>query len=570
MTSLRYLLCLFALSFALPLAAQVRFSTTTYPAPPGATQNRSVAADIDRDGNPDLITTDGSNPQVLIWYGTGAGKFGSPEIVGNLDGVTQDVAVGDFNGDGRLDILVSTGQAVDFLINDGNRTLSKTTISTPDPVGYLAVANFNSDGKLDFAVTSYNNTTGTNYIQLYLGDGHGTFTPSSRIPITALQFPQTPYSLIARDLNKDGKVDLINVGIATTIFLNNGNATFTAAQNISAPNGGTYVYGAVGDLNGDAAPDLFLTNNQFCGEGCGWIKSLDSYLNNGAGQFTLKQSLQPTGSSDGSGVLADVNYDRKLDMVFDSDNTLEYALGKGDGTFQAVQQAGSLNSQYSDSTAQLLSHDLNNDGLMDIASTATYSMLVELNTSAKPDCGSPNSSSLASHVCSPAAGQTVSTSIPVRAVSNGPVEIVRVEEWLDGKKVYQKLFNQVANTLTASVGTHTLTIVAVDVLNNITKKNLSLNVISCGAPSSAGVKICTPASGSTVSSPVSVVAAATAQSGTQITAMRLYVDNVAKYTMNGSNLSASVVMAAGSHYVAVVAYQANGQALKSAQYITVH
>ncbi|HZZ15951.1 MAG TPA: VCBS repeat-containing protein [Candidatus Sulfotelmatobacter sp.] len=569
----RYLLGVFALAFSLPLVAQVTFSATTYPAPSSATQNLSVAADIDSDGNPDLITTDGSNPQVLLWYGIGGGKFGSPEIVGNLDGSTQDVAVGDFNGDGRLDILVTTTgptNAVDLLINDGSRTFSKKTISTPDPAGYVAVGDFNNDGKLDFALSSTDGT-GAGYIRIYIGNGDGTFNIGSQLMLPKTNYYyQTTYRLMAADLNKDGKTDLVNVFEPTTVFLNTGNATFSTAQSITAPNGGTYVYGYVGDLNGDAAPDLFLTGNQFCGEGCGWIKSLDSYLNDGTGHFTLKQSVQPTGSSDSFGVLADLNYDGKLDMVFNSDGVLEYALGNGDGTFQAVQQSVPLNGQYSDSPTQLLPHDLNNDGLMDIASTASFSILTELNTSAKPDCGSPNSSSLTSNVCSPAAGETVSSSFPVRAVANGPVDIARIEEWLDGKKVYQKLLNQVRNTLTASVGQHTLTIVAVDVLNNIAKKNFSLNVINCPAPSTAGVHICTPASGSTLSSPVSVNAAATSASGTYITAMRLYVDNVAKYAISGSKLSASVALTTGSHYLAVVAYEANGQALKSTEYITVH
>ncbi|HEY6348121.1 MAG TPA: VCBS repeat-containing protein [Candidatus Angelobacter sp.] len=567
----RFLSALVVLGFTLPVAAQVSFNSTTYPAPSNTSPGTSIAADLDRDGNPDIISTDGANPQLLVWYGTGGGKFGSPELIGHLDGPAGDIAVGDFNNDGKLDIVAATGQShfVDVLINEGNRTFSVESILLPGWPSWVAVADFNNDGKQDFAVSSFRLETGTFEIQIFLGNGEGGFTAGQ---VLQLPFFQT-FNVIARDLNKDGKIDLVDLGSPATVFLGNGDGTFTNAQTLNAPNGGTYTAGSVGDVNGDAAPDLFLTNDQFCGEGCSSIKSLDSWVNDGTGHFTLKQSLQPTNSSgDNSGVLADLNYDGKLDMVFEADPGLEYALGNGNGTFGPVQQAGALNVQFSGDLTPLLSHDLKNDGLMDIVSTSsgTNSILVELNTSAKPDCLPPNSSAVGSTVCSPASGQKVNSTFPVRAAANGPVDILRMEEWLDGKKIFQGLSNQLRNNVSTSVGPHTLTIVTVDVLNNISKKSLSLSAISCSAPATAGVRICAPAAGSTVSSPVSVVAASSPPSGTSITAVRLYVDNVAKFTTGGSRLSTSVSMAAGSHHLTVVAYEANGHALTSSETITVH
>jgi len=55
-----------------------------------------------------------------------------------------------------------------------------------------------------------------------------------------------------------------------------------------------------------------------------------------------------------------------------------------------------------------------------------------------------------------------------------------------------------------------------------------------------------------------------------ITAVRLYVDNVAKYTVNGNTLYTSVALSTGSHSVAVVGYEANGSALRTTENITVH
>ncbi len=570
----RFLSVLIVLSVALPVAAQVSFNSTTYPAPVNASLGFSVAADIDWDGKPDIIATDGSNPQLVVWYGTGGGKFGSPELIGHLDGPSGNIAVGDFNNDGKLDILAATGQShvVDLLINEGNRTFSVRSIPMTDSPNFVAVGDFNNDGKLDFAVSlSRPDTpdTVTNYMQIFLGDGEGGFTAGQVLPLPSFA---TSF-IIPRDLNKDGKIDLVVLGAPTTIFLNNGDGTFTAGQTFDAPIFGTYNSGSVGDLNGDAAPDLALTSMTFCGPGCGEDTTLEAWVNDGTGHFTRKLPQLPDVITDALGRiadLADLNYDGKLDMVFESDQQgLNNALGKGNGTFGAVQQVDTNNFFINDGFSGLLTHDLKNDGQMDVVSISPFALLVELNTTAKPDCVPPNSGAVGSTVCSPAPGEKVDTTFPVRAAGNGPVDILRMEEWLDGKKVFQSLSNQLRNSITASAGPHTLTIVTVDVLNTIMKKTVSISTISCSAPATAGVKICTPTAGSKVGSPVSVVAASTPPSGTSITAVRLYVDNRAKATNGGSRLSTSVSLAAGLHHLTVVAYESNGHALTSSETITV-
>lgn len=562
----RSLSILIVLSVALPLAAQVSFNPTTYPAPVNTSLGFSVAADIDRDGKPDIIATDGSNPQLVVWYGTGGGKFGSPEFIGHLDGPSGNIAVGDFNNDGKLDLLAATGQshAVDLLINEGNRTFSVRSIPMPDSPNWVAVGDFNNDGKLDFAVSSSRPDT-TNYMQMFLGNGEGGFTAGQVLPLPSFA---TSF-IITRDLNKDGKIDLVVVGAPTIIFLNNGDGTFTTGQTFDPPIFGTYNSGSVGDLNGDAAPDLILTSMTFCGPGCGEDTTLESWVNDGTGHFTKKLPQLPDVNTDALGLLvdlADLNYDGKLDMVFQSDGALDNALGKGNGTFGAVQQVAT---NFFDGFSGLLTHDLKNDGQMDIVTISPNSIQVRLNTSAKPDCVPPNSSAAGSTVCSPASGEKVGPTFPVRAAANGPVDILRMEEWLDGKKVFQSLSNQLRNSITASAGPHTLTIVTVDTLNTISKKNVSISTISCSAPATAGVRICTPTAGSKVGSPVSVVAASTPPSGTSITAIRLYVDNRAKTTIGGSRLSTSVSLAAGLHHLTVVAYESNGHALTSSETITV-
>jgi len=107
-------------------------------------------------------------------------------------------------------------------------------------------------------------------------------------------------------------------------------------------------------------------------------------------------------------------------------------------------------------------------------------------------------------------------------------------------------------------------------INAIALTVLSLSgSTACAPPSTAGVNICSPANGSTDSSPVSVSAAATASSGLHITATRLYVDAKSVYTSTSNTLSTSVSLSAGSHRLDVVGYESNGSAEKASETITV-
>jgi hypothetical protein len=162
--------------------------------------------DFNRDGNLDVLTVklDSTASKAILLPGNGDGTLGLPsaEVAGT--GIS---AVADFNGDSRLDFL-TTASAV--YLGDGNGAFE------PGPVlglGVQTVGDFNGDGKLDFV----NTTSGT--VNVYLGNGDATFQGPLHFNAGS-----QPNDLVAADFNGDGCLDLavrIDGGIA--ILLNDGN-----------------------------------------------------------------------------------------------------------------------------------------------------------------------------------------------------------------------------------------------------------------------------------------------------------------------------------------------------------
>ena len=227
---------------------------------PQAPSPSSVAVgDFNGDGKLDLAVANEFSYTVTILLGNGDGTF-TPTADSPATGVyPYSVAVGDFNGDGKLDLAVANegSDTVTILLGsgDGEFTPAASPGTGSGPVS-VAAGDFNGDGKLDLAVTNYFSDT----VTILLGNGDGTFTAAAS-PATGAN----PNSVAVGDFNGDGKLDLAvaNHGSATvTILLGNGNGTFTAAAQSPATGSEPYSV-AVGDFNGDGRLDLAVAND--CG-----------------------------------------------------------------------------------------------------------------------------------------------------------------------------------------------------------------------------------------------------------------------------------------------------------------
>jgi len=285
---------------------------------------------------------------------------------------TVAVATGDFNGDGKLDVVtLGSGSYLDVMLGNGDGTfqtpITNNVAVSNDFLEAIAVGDFNGDHLLDVAIWAQNANTGNAEVHIYLGNGTGTFTYSNTYsaPASGNTNPG-PNSIVAEDVNGDGKIDLVAMTPynGVFVFLGNGDGTFqTPLPNTTVCTDAIGSCGsvAVGDLNGDGKPDLALQSNDTTGSG------MTVMMGNGNGTFGTPTyyPVAISGVYAGAGIaIGDVNGDKKPDVVVagDSVSAIVY-LNQGGGTFKV---SGTVGSVALNPTNNVVLADINNDKKLDI------------------------------------------------------------------------------------------------------------------------------------------------------------------------------------------------------------
>ncbi len=352
-----------------------------------------ATGDFNRDGIPDVAAGcsmyySPPNNEICVFTGTGKGYLNPPQIYKvNYNGSPYPfdgpLAVGDINGDGILDIVVtnlSPNSPYDVAVlrgkKDGTFQAPQTSLVLNKHTGggYTLLVDINKDGKLDL-VGSWG---------VALGNGDGTFQKAKPLP------PDIGHvlAIASADFNRDGYPDLAVLDgswsypfdVKVNVLLGNGSGTFPTDRRFQNPNmaGGL----AVADLNKDGIPDLLYG----VGDNPPPHYGLSVVLGTGDGSFGPPTSyLFDSQYNQSFGIhIADFDRDGHVDVFMTAEDHIEYFHGLSGGKF-APRQEYLVETHYLPAFlySQFGILDLNGDGYPDIAISDDFGVIRLLNTGAK-------------------------------------------------------------------------------------------------------------------------------------------------------------------------------------------
>lgn len=571
------------LAFTTPGFAQVSFQPSTVSSP--NLPNDVFVADLNGDGKPDVVASQGSSNMVSVFLNNGSGLPASPSGTFLTGGVaTNAVVVADFNEDGIPDIASANcgnspdppqtpvPSSVSILFGTGGGNAYQTHVdyplpACPDSIGYLTVANTS----IRSLVVSY----GGGDITLLRNDNFGTFSEHT---ISA------PAGYILRgvsgaDYNGDGLDDIAAVmevsGSPTSdqvvIFYENPDGSFGPATPIFSMQANLHSANTVG-FNATGRPDLLVPFSAV--PGVDQPNGVIALANNGGGSFSSVQlnvdHIYSTGTKAAEGDLTGTGL-HSIILPIDADDSSNQLFGAF-AVFVQTTKGGFTGpfyfmGSYGGAPERAAVADFNGDKRLDwVAGDFENNNLdLYLNTTSSSTCSFFLGSG-AVHVCAPTSGATVPSPVVIGASgTGGTLPIVAMKAYIDGSQVSSTNTNTMNSSVAEAAGNHQLAVNAWDVNGVVYQTIVNFTVGStatCSKPTSAGVHICAPAAGSTVSSPVAISAAANGGSAS-ISAMKAYIDGHLVASSTSGTLTGSAAEATGSHQLVVNAWNTAGTLFQS-------
>ena len=221
--------------------------------------------DVNDDGRADVVGLDWNSNNVAVFLQNAGGTLNPAVMYIAPHGGYNDIDLGDVNGDGLTDIVVMSGQQ--FIVPNVVVLTQAATGGFNAPVSYsitsgvlthgVAVGDVNGDGRNDIVVT-YGGNVPSSKIGVFYQNAAGGLNP-----VVSFDSFDLPRAVEIADVNRDGRADIVVLGSGVAVYLQNADGSLQAQEVYVSPSGFWPQGLAVGDFNGDRLPDIAVVDFTF-------------------------------------------------------------------------------------------------------------------------------------------------------------------------------------------------------------------------------------------------------------------------------------------------------------------